>query len=410
MTDDPVTWHPVATRPPPAGLPDPGAVLARRLAPALDRVPRLAGAPVAVAVGSRGMPYLPALVAAVVGALRRRGAEPFLVPAMGSHAGGTAAGQAAMLRDLGLAPNAAGAPVVSRPGTGVVGFTPSGYPVWSDHAAWTARYVVPVHRVKPHTAFRGAVESGPSKLLAVGLGKAPGARAAHREGLARFVPEVARFWLAAGRVPAGVATVDNARGEPAEISVLTPADWHHTEARLLRTARALMPRLPWDDLDLLVVQEIGKDVSGTGMDLHVIGLERRFPGCGARPRIRRIVASALTPASHGNANGVGYADRVTRRLAGAIDWEATRANARTTGFGEAVRLPPVDPTEAHAVAAVLEELGLSPATVRAVRIRNTACLDRFEVSPALLRNLPAGVGRTCGQPVGVPVDNSPGSP
>ncbi len=407
---DPVTWHPVAPPPPPPGISDPGAVLTERLAPALDRVPGLAGASVAVAVGSRGMAYLPALAAAVVRVLRSRGAEPFLVPAMGSHADGTAGGQAAMLRDLGLTPDAVGAPVVSRPGTGVVGFTPSGHPVWSDHDAWAARYVIPVHRVKPHTAFRGPVESGPSKLLAVGLGKTPGARAAHREGLAQFVPEVARFWFATGRVPVGVATVDNARGEPARIAVLTPANWHRTEARLLPTARGLMPRLPWDDLDLLVVREIGKDVSGTGMDLHVIGLERRFPGCGAVPRIRRVVAAGLTPASHGNANGVGYADRITRRLAAAIDWDATRSNARTTGFAGAVRLPPVDPTEAHAVAAVLEELGLTPDTVRAVRIRNTARLERFEVSPALLRNLPAGIGRTCGHPVDNAVGNGPWSP
>ncbi len=402
---DPVTWHPVAAPPPPPGISDPGAVLTERLAPALARVPGLAGARVAVAVGSRGMAYLPALVAAVVRSLRSRGAEPFLVPAMGSHAGGTAAGQAAMLRDLGLTPDVVGAPVVSRPGTGVVGSTPSGHPVWCDHHAWAARYVIPVHRVKPHTAFRGVVESGPSKLLAVGLGKAPGARAAHREGLARFVLEVARFWLASGRVPVGVATVDNARGEPAEVAVLTPADWHRREARLLRAARALLPRLPWDDLDLLVVREIGKDVSGTGMDLHVIGLERRFPGCGAVPRIRRVVATGLTPASHGNANGVGYADRVTRRLADAIDLDATRANARTTGFAEAVRLPPVDPTEAHAVAAVLADLGVTPDTVRAVRIRSTDRLERFEVSPALFRNLPAGIGRTCGHPVDNPVQN-----
>ncbi|WP_025324393.1 nickel-dependent lactate racemase family protein [Deferrisoma camini] len=388
----PIPWIPVEQEIPSPRLADPAEALRRALAQA----PPPPRGPVAVPVGSRHIPGLPDLVAELVAHLREAGADPVVVPAMGTHGGATAEGQARTLAGMGITPEAVGAPVVSRPEVVCLGEAAPGLPVWCDRVAAEARAVVPLHRVKPHTAFRGVLESGPTKLLAVGLGKARSARAVHRYGPAQALPAVLRFWLESGRVPFGVALVPNGRGGVAELRVLEPGSWPREEHELLELSRRLAPRLPWDELDLLVVERIGKDVSGTGMDLHVIGMERRFPGCGATPRIRRIVALELTPASAGNANGVGYADVVTRRLAEHVDWPATYANCRATGFLEAARLPYVAENEDRAVEAALDSLAVEPGEVRAVRIRDTAHLDRFWVSPVLARDLPPGVHRICG--------------
>jgi hypothetical protein len=385
-----IAWHPVGLDLSRRALADPRSALRAsleglRLGPLLGRDSR-----VAVAVGSRGIPGISSLVAEVVAALRARGAEPFVVPAMGTHGGVSPSEQAAVLGDLGVTEAAVRAPVVSRPEVIRAGETASGVPVWVDAAAWAADAVVPVNRVKPHTAFRGSIESGPSKLLAVGLGKGESARAGHRAGLAQTIPEITRVLLGTGKVPFGVAVVENPSGGLAEVSVLEPERWLEQEADLLRLAWQLYPRLPWAELDLLVVERIGKDVSGTGMDLNVIGMERRFPGCGGT-RIRRIVVLDLTEKSRGNATGLGYADVTTRRLAEKIDWHATNANCRTTGFVEAARLPFTAADEEEAIAVALESLNLSPEYVRAARIVDTAHLERFQVSPALLAELPEGV-------------------
>lgn len=379
-----IPWQPLHLTFPRSELRDPEQVLEDGLTAALAAQP-VHGQRVAVAVGSRGIPGIARWVEVTVRALRAAGATAQVVPAMGSHGGGTAAAQARVLADLGITTARLGVPVVSRGAVVRAGTAADGTPVWCDAAAWEADAVVPINRVKPHTAFRGTVESGPSKLLAVGLGKGPSAEACHLAGLAKAIPAVTRFWLDSGRVPCGVALVENAHHRVAELAVLTPATWLVQEARLLERARALLPRLPWGELDLLVVQEIGKDISGTGMDLNVIGLGRRFAGCDEPPRIRRVVALALSPASHGNANGVGYADGVTEGLAAAVDWEVTRANARTTGFAEAARLPRVAADEEQAVAAALADLPPGTrAALRAVRIRDTSHLTEIEVSPALL--------------------------
>ena len=392
---DPIPWVPVRQHLEAPEIADPEAGLARALA-ASPATGALAGRRVAVPVGSRAVCGLAGLVRCLVAHLRSAGADPFVVPAMGTHGGATPEGQEQTLGDLGVTPGTVGAPVVSRPEVVRAGETPSGIAVWCGRSAWEADLIVPLHRVKPHTAFRGPLESGPAKLLAVGLGKERSARELHRRGLARGVPEVLAFWLGSGKVPFGVALVENARHRVARLEVLEPRGWLEAEARLLELARDLFPRLPWDELDLLVVERIGKDISGTGMDLNVIGMERRFPGCGATPRIARIVALDLTDASHGNANGVGYADVVTRRLEERMDREATYANARATGFLEAARLPMVAAGEREAVEIALESLRLGPDEVRAVRIRDTAHLERLRVSPALARRLPQGVHKTCG--------------
>lgn len=394
-----IDFRPATVDVPCPRLGDPEGELAARLA-ALPELDALAGRRVAVAVGSRKIASIAALVRRVVAALAGAGAEPFVVPAMGSHGGGTAAGQREILASLGVTAEGVGAPVVSGDELVSAGVTPAGIEVWVDRAAWEADAVVPVNRVKPHTAFRGRVESGPSKMLAVALGKSRSAGALHRAGLAAAIPEVTGFLLATGKVPFGVGIVENARGETAALSLLTPPDWPDDESALLREAWRLYPRLPWDDLDLLVVERIGKEISGTGMDINVIGMNRRFPECPDPPRIGRVVALDLTPTSDGNATGIGYADVTTRRLVERVDWRKTRHNCLVSGFDEAARQPRVAEDEEGAIEMALASLGSAaadPSTSRAVRIRDTSSLTLIGLSPALCREPPAGV-RLVGSP------------
>ncbi len=376
---------------PSPGLDDPCRELAEKLA-ALPSLPGLAGRRVAVAVGSRKIGRIDALARTVVAALAGAGAEPFVVPAMGSHGGGRAISQQEVLASLGITEEEIGAPIISTDDVVRAGATPSGIPVWVDRSAWEADAIVPVNRVKPHTAFRGPVESGPSKMLAVALGKSRSAGVMHRAGLVAGIPEVAGFLLSSGKVPFGVAVVENAGGEPAALTLLDPGNWLSQEAELLRQAWRLYPRLPWDDLDLLVVERIGKEVSGTGMDLNVIGMNRRFPESHDPPRIGRVVVLDLAQDSDGNATGIGYADVVTRRLAERVDWERTRHNCAVSGFPEAARLPEVAENEDAAIRLALASLSgpaADPATCRAVRIRDTSSLTEIGVSPALRHDLPA---------------------
>jgi hypothetical protein len=337
-------------------------------------------------------------VAQLVRTLTEAGVRPFVVPAMGTHGGASPAEQEAVLAHLGVSESLTGAPVVCRGEVVLAGETAGGIPVWVDAAAWAADAVIPVNRVKPHTAFRGSVESGPSKMLAVGLGKAASAEALHRAGLGGGIPEVASFLLATGRVPFGVALVEDPFGALAAVRVLAPTNWLAAEAEFLALAWTLYPRLPWDELDLLVVERMGKDLSGTGMDLNVIGMKRRFPAWPAGPRIGAVVALRLTQASRGNATGIGYADLVTQALAHAVDWEATRANCRATGFQDAGRCPRVAADEAEAVALALADLAprLSGRGVRAARLTDTLHLGQLWVSPALADDLPPSVHRACG--------------
>lgn len=397
VDDHSLAWHPVRQDLPRRALAESRETLRRGLDERLRRARILPGARVAVAVGSRGIPGIGGFVAEVGEALRSAGLAPFVVPAMGTHGGAAPSEQRAVLAHLGVTEPSVGMPVVSQGALVLAGTTPGGIPVWVDAAAWAAEAVVPVNRVKPHTAFRGTVESGPSKLLAVGLGKERSAAALHRAGLAQGIPEATSLLLATGRVPLGVALVEDPFGNPARMEVLEPATWFEAEAACLEDAWELYPRLPWDDLDLLVVERMGKDLSGTGMDLNVIGLERRFPGCGALPRIGVVAVLGLTEGSRGNATGIGYADVVARTAAEAVDWEVTRANCRATGFAEAARCPMVADDEADTLRRCLELLpGRGPDELRAVRVRDTLHLDRFHVSTALLRSLPTTVHRGWG--------------
>ena len=342
---------------------------------------------VALAVGSRGIARIDEIVAAVVRVLRARGADPFIVPAMGSHGASTAAGQAEVLAHLGITEARVNAPVEATMETVCLGKTSHGVAVYMDALAYAAAAVVPVNRVKPHTSFRGTIESGPAKMLAIGLGKQDGARSVHEPGwggMAENVPAAARLVLETGKVAFAVAILENADEKPYRLVGIPAAELLATEAALLEEAKANLPRLPLDRLDVLVVDRVGKSVSGGGGDPNVTG---RFPSAyiSGGPEITRLVYLAMTADSDGNGNGIGLCDVVSAELAARWDPLPTYLNALTTTAAGNARLPMVMPTKPLAVAAALRMCpGLEPRDAKLVRIKDTLHLRRMWVSqPAL---------------------------
>jgi len=348
---------------------------------------RVPSGSVAIGVGSRGIGGLSEVVAALVAALKEAGAEPFVVPAMGSHGASTAEGQARVLAQLGVSEEGVGCPVRATMETVLIGETPSGVEVFMDRNAYEADAVIVVNRVKPHTAFRGTVESGPTKMLAIGLGKQKGAHSVHAAGwenLHRTILEAARVAAGTGKVAFGLAVLENADEEPCKVAAVPAGELESAEAPLLEEAKRHLPRLPFDELDVLVVDEVGKNVSGDGADPNVTG---RYPTpyASGGPSIERIVFLDLTRGTGGNANGVGLADVVTERLATRMDGPATYLNALTSAVPETVRLPMVMPTDQLAILAALEMCaGIEPERARLVRVENTLKMRRMWVSESLL--------------------------
>ncbi len=345
---------------------------------------------VAVGVGSRGVARIGEVVAALVEALKESGAEPFVVPAMGSHGASTAEGQARVLAHLGVSEESVGCPVRATMESVRLGETPSGVSVYMDRNAYEADSVVVVNRVKPHTAFRGKVESGPTKMLAIGLGKQRGAHSIHSAGwenIHRTIPEAARVAVGSGKVAFGLATVENADEEPCKIAAIPAHQLEEAEAPLLEEAKRNLARLPFDEIDVLVVDEIGKNISGDGADPNVTG---RYPTSAASggPCVERMVYLGLTEETGGNANGLGMSDVVTERLAGSMDRPATYMNALTSTTPAPVKTPMVMPTDEMAVAAALTMCaGVDYPKARLVRIENTLKLRRIWVSEALLEEV-----------------------
>ncbi len=342
---------------------------------------------VAIGVGSRGVGGIGPVVTALVRALKEAGAEPFVVPAMGSHGASTAEGQAEVLKHLGVSEEEIGCPVRATMETVLLGETSSGVEVFMDRNAYGADSVIVVNRIKPHTAFRGPVESGPTKMLAIGLGKQKGAHSVHSAGwenIHRTIPEAARVAVESDKVAFGLAVLENPDEEPYKVVAIPAGELEEVEAPLLEEAKKNLLRLPFDALDVLVVDEIGKNISGDGADPNVTG---RYPTLYATggPEVGRMVFLDLTEETGGNANGVGVADVVTERLASGIDRSSTYLNALTSTTPQPVKLPMVMPTDSLAIAAALEMCaGVSPEDTRLVRIQNTLKLRRMHVSEALL--------------------------
>lgn len=345
------------------------------------------GASIAVAVGSRGIAELPRLVAAVVAELGRRGARPFVFPAMGSHGGATAEGQVAVLAKLGVTEATAGCPIRATMDVVQIGALPSGLPVLIDRLAHAADGVVVVNRVKPHTAFRGPSESGLAKMIAIGLGKQKGADAYHAYGfghMAEHVVQAATVAVERGRILFGVAVVENAYDRPAVVEAVPARAIVRRDAELLAVARANMPRLLLEPLDVLVVDRIGKEFSGSGMDPNVTG---RFatPFASGGARIERLVALDLSDATAGNGNGIGMADFTTRRAVSRLDLVAMYANALTSRVTPSVRIPAAMDTDREAILAAVKTCGARDlARVRLVRIPDTLHLRDLWISEALV--------------------------
>ena len=348
-----------------------------------------AGARVAVAVGSRGIDSLQPVVRAVVAALRSSGCDPFIVPAMGSHGGATAAGQTEVLAGLGITAETVGAPI--RATMDVVPLGASGdMPLCLDRLAAESDGIVVVNRVKPHTDFAGPFGSGLLKMLCIGLGNKEGADRLHREGVARDLGEVVHeagvAVLERAPVLFGVAILENQQHRACEVQLIPASEIECEELILQKVARGLLPGLPIEDIDLLIVDEMGKDVSGAGLDPNVIG-RSLGPWQVKRdsPRITRIFVRDLTPASEGNACGLGFIDVTTPQLIEKVDLEVTAVNAITACFPEDMRLPLTVPTDRDAIAAMLGTLRpFTAEDLRLVHIRSTLALEHLVVSEGCL--------------------------
>jgi hypothetical protein len=370
-------------------LDDPVATLVAQLARPEIRAMVRPGMKVAVAVGSRGIRHIDRLARALVDELKAMGASPCIVPAMGSHGGASAEGQRHLLEKYGVSESAMGVPVVSSMATRVVDHTAAGIPIHFAADALAADLIVPIARVKPHTDFRGRVESGLCKMLTIGLGKHEGCSRLHREGFDHFgdiVAEVASRIIARAPVGFGIAIVENAYDDTARVEAVRGSEFLAREAELLVEAKRLMPRILLPDIDVLVVERIGKDISGGGMDANIVGRNAKgilegYEG----PRIRRIVVLGLTKATAGAATGIGFADLTTRALVAEIDYEATDANCIAAGNPEAGRIPIALADEAEATrAAICCTPGVDTAKPRIVRIENTLALGHIEFSEPML--------------------------
>jgi len=350
------------------------------------------GARIAVTAGSRGIHDLVPVVRAAVEWLTAAGAVPFVVPAMGSHGGATADGQREMLAGLGITPDSVGCPIEATMETVVVGKLDDGTPIHHDAIAAAADGVLLINRVKPHTDFHGPIESGLAKILAIGLGNHAGAAALHAGGIPALggnIEAAARTVVAEGKVLGGLAILENALEHTAAVEFV-PADGiaGAAEHALLQRAGSLLGRLPFDELDVLVVDELGKDKSGAGMDTNVIGRcwVHGIPEFES-PTISAISVHALSEASHGNASGLGLADVIPARILEQIDLQASYVNALTAGAGGArrSRLPMVMEDDEAAVLAAITMCGRRDwSELRLARIKDTLSPHELLVTPALL--------------------------
>jgi len=352
------------------------------------------GQSVALTVGSRGVVNIDTIVRATVQYHQSLGAEPFIIPAMGSHGGGTAEGQAAALAHYGVSEGTMGCPVKSTMEVVQIGEV-LGLPIWLDSYAAEADWIGVINRVKPHTGFTGEIGSGMFKMMTIGMGKHRGAVQAHRAnirmGYESMITALGREMVKCARIAFGLGIVENGYDETALVQAFAPGDIEVGERQLLRQSKAWMAKLPFDPVDLLIVDEMGKNISGSGMDTNVIGRRAGSgkPFAGA-PRFSRIVVRDLTPESYGNAIGVGMADVVTRRLVDKIDTRPTYVNALTSTNLESVRIPVTVDSDREALETAISTSGApSGEDCRMVWIRYTLKLDRFVASEALLGEVEA---------------------
>jgi len=368
---------------------DPGAVFIEKLRASgvLGRV--RPGMHIAVAAGSRGIANLPLVTRLLIDELKRAGAQPFVFPAMGSHGHATPEGQRAVLERMGFTEEKIGAPIRCTMDVVPIGATADGLPAYLDAFAAAADGIVIVNRIKPHTSFRGRVESGLTKMIVVGSGKQKGAETCHNLGYARMERNLVALGdvaLASGKFLFGAALIENACHETARIEIVPAEAIPAEEPRLLEAARELMPSLPVAKLDVLVIDRIGKEIAGTGFDPNIVG---RFPTgdvvlTDRDPRITRIAVLDLTDASHGNGTGLGNADFTTERVLRKFSFIETYANLLTSTVAQSGKIPMVMRHDRQAIQAAIKTSLIADARqVRLARIEDTLSLDRTWVSENL---------------------------
>jgi len=346
------------------------------------------GQRVAIAAGSRGIAGIAGVLRGLVQYFKLRGTRPFIFPAMGSHGGATAQGQAAVLDGLGINESTMQAPILSCMEVEKIGAAAGGVPVLVDKNALGADHIVVVNRVKCHTKFKAAIESGLMKMMSIGMGKQAGAQLYHQAavdcGFYRVITDAARLVMKRTPLLGGVAIVENAYGQTAEIAVLTPAEIEVREKALLHKAKKMMARLPFTEIDLLIIDEMGKDISGVGMDPNISGRNRDLAGTFEHPvRVKRLFVRDLTAKSKGNAIGIGLADLTTRRLVDKIDYDATYKNCITAGSLEKAAVPMHFANDRQAMETALASIGrVSAQRSRIMRIKNTQQLEIVAVSGA----------------------------
>lgn len=345
------------------------------------------GARIAITAGSRGISHIPLIIKSIASFIKSKDAIPFVVPAMGSHGGATAEGQLEVLASYGITEESVGCQILSSMEAECIGKTERGDDVFIDKNAYHADGILVCGRIKPHTGFRGPYESGLMKMMAIGLGKQAGAEHIHKDGfghLKEYIPMYGKAILKYTPVIGGLAILENAYDQTRELVGLTPEEIITEEPKLLDRAKSYMPRLLFDSCDVLIVDEISKNISGDGMDPNITG---RFPTPYATGGIQaqRVVALSLTPQSHGNACGIGLADFTTQHLYQELDFEQTYPNAITNTVPGLIKIPMVLYNDKEAIQAALKSCNdIDNEQPRIIRIKNTLALEYIEISEALL--------------------------
>jgi hypothetical protein len=348
------------------------------------------GSKVAITAGSRGITDIVPIISSLVLEIRSRKGDPFIVPAMGSHGEATAEGQLQILSDYGIKKDIVGCPVISSMEVIKVGETRSGIPVLLDRNACSSDHIIALNRVKSHTEFHGQIESGLMKMIVIGLGKHEGAIIAHRfavkYGYERTITEIGLCALKKAPIALGMAIIENGYGRTAQITAIEPENFLETEKKLLSIARRKTPKIPFKKFDVLIVDECGKEISGTGMDTKVLGrIMNVYEEELNDPDITRVVLRDLTEKTHGNAIGIGLADFVTKKVANKINYRATYINTVTAITPEKARLPIVCENDKEAVDFAIATAGpVDSEIVKIVWIKNTSTLDEMWISKGLL--------------------------
>lgn len=346
------------------------------------------GMRVAIGAGSRGVANVGVAVKATVAALRELGAECFVFPAMGSHGSASAEGQAAVLAGYGITEAQIGAPVQASMDTVVLGEIEDGTPIHMDKLAHGADGVVLINRIKPHTTFRGPIESGVVKMIAIGMGKIEGATILHNHGMDIFpqlLPRVADFIMQRANILFGIGMIENAYDQTAMVEALVPEQLIAREAELLEIAKARMGRLCFSDIDVIIVDRMGKEISGAGFDPNITGRNARPVTGFDDPKVQKIVVLDLSDKTNGNATGLGLADVITRRLYEKIDYPSTYANVITSTYLDGALIPIPMRNDHDAISLAVKTLvRVKPGRERIVRIRDTLSIEHISVSEAML--------------------------